>query len=179
MNNHHIIDYFKIPTSNSRLDNYTFWLIIKYFIKSVYILIVNIRFLGRPSEDNFAFLESTYNQIFHENLTCYHKYFYYFYGKRLLHIYRYKGIKAGFGLFRINPIWTIHMCKFGIVSNLQGRGLAKTFLSESLDYWKREGFKRVSVYIDHKNYIARKTYESVGFETVDFLKTQILMEKKL
>jgi ribosomal protein S18 acetylase RimI-like enzyme len=177
--NYILIDYLKIPTSNSLLNRYVYWQVIISLVKAAYVLIVNARFLGRPSNDNLLFLLSAYDQVFLENLSRYHRWFYYLFGKRLIHIYKHGGEKVGFGLFRINPIWTIHMCKFGILGKYQGKGLAKEFLLESINNWKESGFKRFSVYVDPRNRIAIKSYESVGFKTLELLQTQIYMEKKL
>jgi ribosomal protein S18 acetylase RimI-like enzyme len=174
-----MLDYLKIPTSNSRLGRSVFCQVIVSLMNAAYVLLVNLRFWGQPEKDNLLFLLSAHNQVFHEDLSRYHRWFYYLFGKKLLHIYVYEGVKAGFGLFRINPIWTIHMCKFGILGKFQGKGLAKVFLLGSLNHWQALGFKRFSVYVDPVNQVAKKSYESVGFKPLEILKTQIYMEKKI
>jgi len=174
-----MLDYLKIRTSNSKLSRYVCCRVLFAVLKTAYIVLVNIRFLGRPSQKNQDFLLSAYKQVFHENLSSYHRHFYAFFGKKLMHIYNYEGTKAGFGLFRINPILTIHMCKFGILEPFQGKGLAKVFLLNSITYWNELGFKKFSVYVDPANFVAKRSYESVGFKVMDCLDTLIYMEKKL
>jgi ribosomal protein S18 acetylase RimI-like enzyme len=174
-----MLEYLKIPTSNSRLGRSAFCQTIVSLMKAAYVILVNLRFLGQPEKDNLLFLLSAYNQVFHENLSRYHQWFYYLFGQKLMHIYEYEGTKAGFGLFRINPIWTMHMCKFGILDQFQGKGLAKVFLRDSLNHWQARGFKRFSVYVDPLNPVAKRSYESVGFKPLEVLRTQIYMEIKL
>jgi ribosomal protein S18 acetylase RimI-like enzyme len=174
-----MLDYLKIQTSNSKWHRYFIYQIVVSLTQAAYVLLVNMRYLGKPSEENLSFLLSSYQQIFHEKLSRYHSWFYYLFGKNLIHTYEFEGSKAGFGLFRINPIWTIHMCKFGILRKFQGKGLARVFLSESLNNWRERGFKRCSVFVNPANQVAIRSYESVGFRPIEFLTTQIYMEKQL
>lgn len=174
-----MLNYLKIPTSNSRLGQSAYWQTIISLLKTFYILLINMPFWGKPEEANLTFLLFAYSQVFHDNLSRYHRLFYYIFGKKLMHIYEYEGEKAGFGLFRINPLWTMHMCKFGILNKFQGKGLAKVFLRSSLNHWQASGFKRFSVYVDPENPVAQKSYESVGFKPLEVLKTQIYMEKAI
>ncbi len=140
------------------------WLAIFYIINYIYIFIINMRFLGKPSTDTIDFLSFAYEKVFLRKLPFQYLSFYYLYGKQLIHIYTVGGEKAGFALFRIGPLHNIHLTLFGILEPFRGKGQSKLFLADSLTYWKSQGFTSASLYVSNHNEIALRAFRSLGFK---------------
>jgi ribosomal protein S18 acetylase RimI-like enzyme len=86
---------------------------------------------------------------------------------------------VGFALFRTGPPGNIHLSSMGILEGCRGKGLSKPFLEESLTYWKKEGFRSTTLYVDNTNYIALKTYNSLGYLSKKNIINKIFMLKSL
>jgi len=149
-------------------------------LKVIYIFVVNIQFLGKPSKENLNYVFSVFKEVFKRELSYFDRLFYCIYGRKLIHVFLYDGGKAGFALFRINPLWDLHLYSFALAESFKGKSLAKIFLSKSIYFWKTRGFKKLSLIVEKDNHVALKVYKSLGFDSVKILNNNDLyMEKKI
>lgn len=172
-----MLDLFEITFPKAGRLNFRQYL--KFAIRYTYIILINLAFLGKPSKPVLEFLASAYIQIFPPNFPLGYKWFYSFFGKRLIRICKYHDEPAGFALFRIGPLRDIHLCSMGILAAFRGKGLSKPFLAECLEYWQKAGLKSASLYVDKTNHIAIKTYKSLGYEVVKTIDNKLFMFKSL
>ena len=148
--------------------------------KHSYIFLINMKYLGKPNPDKWKFLYIAYKLVFTADLPYMYRLFFYLFGKYLMHIFKYDNQKVGFALFRIfGPIKNIYLCSLGILESFRGKGLAKPLLAQSMDYWKRKGYKTISVYVLYNNKIAIRVYESLGFSCDHYQDDLIYMVKQL
>jgi len=162
-----------------RVGRISFWHYVLLLFRHLYIVIINLRFLGAPPRSALNFLTLAYNEVFQKNFPLHYKLFYNLYGKQLAYIYNYNNTPIGFALFRTGPKENIHLCSMGIVHKFRGKGLSKPLVSQSLDYWKQKGFKSSSLYVEKINVIALKTYASLGYKPIRYIGDMVFMTKIL
>lgn len=168
-----ILDFFEVIIP--RVGAIHFWHYVLLLFRHIYIVIINIRFLGPAPKSVLIFLDSAYKEVFQKNFPLYYEFFYRLCGRKLAHIYNYNNVKIGFALFRTGPKENIHLCSMGIINNFRGQGLSKPLLSKSLAFWKQEGFKTSSLYVENTNVIAIKTYASLGYQSIKYIDDMIYM----
>lgn len=168
-----ILDFFEVIIP--RAGAIRFWHYILLLFRHLYIVIINLRFLGSAPQGTLRFLDSAYKDVFQKTFPLYYQIFYRLFGKKLSHIYNYNNEKIGFALFRSGPKNNIHLCSMGILSNFQGNRLSRPLLSESLVFWKQEGFKSSSLYVEKSNVIAVKTYISIGYQPIKYIGDMVYM----
>jgi ribosomal protein S18 acetylase RimI-like enzyme len=152
---------------------------LNFAVRYIYIILINLPLLGRPAGHIMEFLTLAYTQIFPPNYPLSYRWFYYFFGKKLIRICKYHNESAGFALFRIGPVGNIHLCSMGILKKFRGKGLSKPFLTECLEYWQKAGFRSASLYVDKTNHIAIKTYKSLHYQVVKNIDNKQFMFKNL
>lgn len=153
--------------------------IIAKLLRFCYIFLINLPFLGKPSQENMAFVCSIYKEAFHRDLRFYYKLFYQLFGKNLIHIYECEGHKAGFALFQIHSLRKIHLFAIALRISFQGKGLAKPFLLRCLSYWRDQGFTTCSLKVESTNRLAQRIYYSLDFRYHKSDKETITMLKAL
>jgi GNAT superfamily N-acetyltransferase len=137
---------------------------LKNYLEFVYIFLVNLPYLGKPSADKIQFVLSTYRQAFGRDLDYLDKLFYYLYGNQLILIHEVEGEKAGFSLFRIKPFWELHCVYMAIEQSYQKKGEGSKFVAYVLNYWKQKGFKTMSAYIFNHNLVSIRLFTLHGFK---------------
>lgn len=172
-----MLDLFEITFPKAGRLNFRQYL--NFAVRYIYIMLINLPFLGRPPKPVMEFLASAYIQIFPPNFPLGYKLFYFFFGNQLIHIFKYHDESAGFALFRIGPVGNIHLCSMGILAPFRGKGLSKPFLAECLEYWQKAGFKSASLYVGNTNHIAIKTYKALGYKIIKTIDNKQFMFKLL
>jgi len=133
-------------------------LIFRYFV----IIIANLPLMQKTPNDILDFLTKAYREAFQYKMPYRYILFYKFFGK-LIKIFEWNGLRAGFACFRVGPKDNIHLDQFVILGNFRGRGLGKAFLSNCLKYYKEKGFVTCSLHTNLNNFIALKVFKSLGF----------------
>jgi len=168
-----IMDFFEVIIP--RAGAIHFWHYILLLFRHIYIVVINISFLGSAPKGVLRFLEAAYKEVFQKNFPFHYKLFYGLFGRKLAHIYHYNNERIGFALFRTGPKENIHLCSMGILNNFRSKGLSEPLLSESLAFWKGEGFKTSSLYVENTNVIAVRTYTSLGYHPIKCIDGMIYM----
>jgi len=149
------------------------------FIKLVYIYLINLPFLGRPSRETMGLVVEVYEEAFQRRLSFYNNLFYQLYGQELIQIYEIDGHKAGFALFQRHSFKEIHLFAIALKKSFQGKGLAKPFLSQCLDHWREQKFTICSLKVDRNNHSARRLYKSLDFWEQKAEEENLIIFKKL
>lgn len=174
-----MLENLKSQAINKKLGIFSIFLTIGFLFENIFFILANLYFIGSPSKEDYTFIISAHKQIFGQPLTFYHRLLYALCGRRLMQIIRHDGVKAGFALLRVDPIWHIHFCRIGILEPFQGKGLAKKMLMDSATYWRNKGFKKLSVYVAKINWKAIRAYQSAGFKTTRVMEEILYLEKMI
>lgn len=137
------------------------------YLEFVYLLLINLPYLGKPSADKMEFMLSTYRQAFGQDLAYLDKLFYYLYGNRLIFIHEIRGQKAGFVLFRMTSLSELHCPAFAFEKSFQKKGLVIKFIPYCFKYWKEKGFKTMSANIANDNLLSIRLFRIHGFKLMN------------
>jgi GNAT superfamily N-acetyltransferase len=136
------------------------------YLRFLYLLTINLPYLGKPPADKMEFALSTFRQAFGRDLDYLDKLFYYLYGNQLILIYEIQEKKAAFAFFRIAWSSHIHCPYFGFEESFKKKGVAGKFVTHIFKYWKQKGFKTMSAHIMNDNVLSIRLLTLYDFKLV-------------
>jgi len=143
------------------------------------VTILNIKYFEKPLRGTYELILAVNKEILEDFLSLHNNSFYTMFSKKMIYISKLDDTKIGFALFIAGARKRIHLRSLGIIKLFRRKGLAKSFLSERLDYWKAQGIKTSSVHVNYTNKKALRIYLSVGFQTLKFQTLQLFLNKTL